>query len=335
MLGRLILFTHGLGNTGGEQSITTGNSGARDYKDVSVAMIVEYQNFTTKPTITIDLEMSPSASAVNMEATLDLCKQYGSSLRSLITNAHFNDDLAVHIDEVVYKDGYSSLRTLVLNPTGLSFCKVDDIERVLSYVPHLEDFLLQLEQLEDFEQQEKAVRLLEDHGPRLTGLWLSGRQASTWLRSSGSRDEKLAHSGLMTPQTLRNLKSLSIVCNESQHIYLKNVEWIASMVTAPTPLTEIRLEGIVIHLTDWELIFKATCFSSLVELSVKASNVSRDVLLSLVRCIPSTRSGVPLRTLNLASTPVARREDAGKWDPVVSGYLAGLKKRAPYAKVYM
>ncbi|KAF9560777.1 hypothetical protein EC968_005994 [Mortierella alpina] len=337
MLRRLTLFTQGSADAGGEQSVDEDN-GARDDNDVNIAMFVEYQKFHTMANIVVDLEMSPDSSGMSTETTSHVLMRYGSSLRSLITNAHFNDHLALLLDESVHKQGHSMLKALVLNPTGLSYCTLDEIDRVLSYASDLEDFLLQLEQLEDFEQQEKAVRLLEDHGAGLTGLSLSGRHAYTWLLSSGAVDslsQKLAGSEVMTRQTLPNLKSLSIVFQDSQHIYRENVEWIASMVTAPAPITQIRLEGIVVHLTDWEDIFKAICFSTLLELNVKASNVSRDVLLSLVRCVPSIRSGVPLRTLNLANTPVARREDEGNLDPVVSEYLLGLKKRAPYAKVFI
>ncbi|CAO3572368.1 unnamed protein product [Mortierella alpina] len=298
---------------------------------------VEFQKFYSKARITVDLEMSPSTSGFSMEVMSDLFKRYGSSVRSLITNGLFNDDLIDSLDKNVYEQQHSILKTLVLNPTGLSYCKTDDIERVLSYASELKDFSLQLEQLEDFEQQQKAARLLEDHGPRLTALSLSGRRASTWLLSSGSGGDiwtqKLAYSETLTRQTMPNLKSLDIVCHGSRHISQANVECIASMVMEPAPLTEVRLEGMDAHLADWERIFKALCFSSLVELSFKASNVTRDVLLSLVRCIPVIRSGVPLRILNLANTLVARGDDDERLDPVVSEYLVDLKKRAPYAKV--
>ncbi|KAF9958735.1 hypothetical protein BGZ72_011034 [Mortierella alpina] len=338
MLGNLILSTQGLVDAGNEQSIGL-DCDTQDTHNASVVIFVSYQNFSATPDVIIDLEMGPSPSDIDMEATSDLFLHYGSSLRSLVTNGHFNDHLALQLDENVHKDGRSILKTLTLNPSGLSYCTLDDMELTLSYAIDLEDFTLQLEQLEDIEQQEKAQRLLEDHGARLTGLSLSGRRASTWLLSSGSEEkvgpQKLAESELLTRQTLPKLKSLSIVCTEPQPIYKENVEWIASMVMVPAPLTEIRLEGIDIHLADWELIFKAICFLSLAELSVEASSVGRDVLLSLVCCIPCTLSGVPLRTLNLANTPVARREVDGKLDPVVSNYLVRLKTRAPYAKVSM
>ncbi|KAF8930010.1 hypothetical protein BGZ58_008532 [Dissophora ornata] len=325
-------------------------------KNENVKTVVIFDGFSSALSISSVIDLSGSNDSNCLTRVSELFRDYAWTAERLITNSTFDDRLAGVLDEVTAEKG-SRLKYLELFPKLMTYTGVDSIDRVIARSQDLEGLRIQFHGLRDEWQQEKAERMLRQHGQRLTALLLNGFAAEVWI-------PRLAKT-CPTRRDLPEIQDFRIFCLGKQKISQGSAQWIADMVASPPndvamqlssqtasqnvhvvqtsqpptqtelseawkPLKEIYLVCLVIQPDDWKTIIKAMDFTALEQLQVSNTNFSFEEFKFMVDCISDkARVNVPLMKLNVEKTALSKGDDTA----ALRELIARLKKKAPLANI--
>ncbi|KAF9353019.1 hypothetical protein BGX26_009204 [Mortierella sp. AD094] len=326
-----------------------------------VTSTIEFSESPATIQVSTDISMqtiSPRSSTDNLNV---IFHQQGWSIKTLETNATFNDDLAQLLDNSRQFKG-SKITKLVLDTSSLTPAGLDRMDRVISLSHSLERLSLRLDGLDEGSRLKKSVWLLGKHGKCLNTLILHSKLPDLWI-------PQLAEA-LPTRDGLPLLEDFHLLCYDNSSLDAmailsdktittkSSVEWIAAMVSsqphvlwsstrpstpdgfptnqslvtaAETPdvwtsLRSISLKGIHLQPGDWLTVIEAIDFSALESLNLVGSNFDLEQLEILVDCIlADNESQVPLNSLQLNYTNlVDYMDDEAPWE-----LLAELEEKAP------
>ncbi|KAF9950490.1 hypothetical protein BGZ70_001338 [Mortierella alpina] len=279
----------------------------------SIVMDVDFTDAATPTDVSIDLTMGAATSACSTKLK-ELFFKYGWAFQSLITNSTFMDLHATHLSKRTCQR--SKLTTLTLNPFSLTGEGISSMDRAIYGFTNLQKLSLHFEGLHDEIQLGTAVQLLKWYGMQLEGLVLSGEEPATWL--------KKIESTIPSREAVPKMKTFSIIGSTEKELSSEQVHWIATMisrldiisapelsnnpsscVTANDPLETIVLSAISISAEDWDVIFKALDFTTIVTLSFDSTDFSQENFSQLLRCLPEDDADISLRFISLLATKYA------------------------------
>ncbi|KAF9988495.1 hypothetical protein BGZ75_009269 [Mortierella antarctica] len=280
----------------------------------SIAMDVNFTNANTASDVSIDLKMGSGTSAGGTKLK-ELFFKYGWAFKRLTTNSTFTDLHATHLCKRTSQR--SKLATLTINPFSLTAEGISTLDMAMHGFTNLQQISLCLEGLQDEAQLSTAVQLLKWYGVRLEGLTLSGEEATTWL--------KKMESTIPSREAVPKMKMFSIVGSKTQEISSDQAQWISTIISLPglvsapdlstnpssiikavDPLETIALNSISMAAEDWDIIFKALDFTTVVTLSFDCTNFSQENLSQLLKCLPEDDVDITLRSISLLNTQYAK-----------------------------
>ncbi|KAG0008412.1 hypothetical protein BGZ80_003483 [Entomortierella chlamydospora] len=328
-----------------------------------VTSTIEFSDSPLGATIQVstDISMQTISPRSSTDSLYVIFHQQGWSIKTLETNATFNDDLAQLLDNSSQFKG-SKITRLALDTSSLTPAGLDRIDRVINLSHSLERLSLRLDGLDEGSRLEKSAWLLGRHSKLLNTLILHSKLPDLWMPQFAET--------LPTRDDLPLLEGFHLLCYDNSSLDAmailsdktittkSSVEWIAAMVSsqphvlwsstrpstpdvfsthqslvaaveAPqvwTSLRSISLKGIHLQPEDWLTVIEAIDFSALESLSLVGSNFDLEQLEILVDCIlADNESQVPLNSLQLNYTNlVDYMDDEAPWE-----LLAELEEKAP------
>ncbi|KAF8929558.1 hypothetical protein BGZ58_008863 [Dissophora ornata] len=327
------------------------------WKDDTVRRVVRIQFPGTQQVaddMVIELDTRGWATEGHSDLVSDLFHQFGPFVGCLETGPTFSDRSASELDDETRSCG-SNLTFLALDSTSLTFNGLDCMDQVIARSQKLEQLRLDLGGLETAFGQEKALRLLSQHGMTVSDLVLHGKSADSWIPSIGSH--------FPTRCELPKLTSFTLECPDTPQVPYDFAQWIAAMIsgppqlptslsdsktpsqdtTIPEPMREstetsqgwkalrvIKLGNIKLHPDNWRIVINAMDISALDVLDFENSNFSREQLDVLADCIPDSDDlDVSLKELTLNGTDLVKYVNLDALKKVV----AKLKEKAPLVQV--
>ncbi|KAF9113214.1 hypothetical protein BGX27_002006 [Mortierella sp. AM989] len=336
-----------------------------DVRDFATSTI-EFSELSTAIQVSTDINMRTVSPRPTTDHLYVMFHQQGWSIKTLETNATFNDDLAQLLDSSTQFKG-SRLTKLALVANSLTPAGLDRIDRVISRSHSLERLGFHLNGLDAEPRLKKLTWLLGRQGSRLNALTLNSKSPDFWM-------PQLAEA-LPTRNDLPVLEDFHLLCYdlfpkdtmadlEDITISRACVEWIAAMVSSqphvlwsssrpntpdvfsshhslvpvadlsPKVWTSLRSISITcIHLppADWLTVIEAIDFSALEALNFTGSNFDLEQLEVLVDCIlDDNELQVPLNSLQLSySNLVDYMDDEAPWE-----LLGELKEKAPLLVIH-
>ncbi|KAG0326786.1 hypothetical protein BGZ99_008989 [Dissophora globulifera] len=329
-----------------------------------VRTMVVYRDDATEQKIVTNIDMSGSVDKESLSRVNEVFQEYSWAVERLTTNSMFDDRLAALLDQVTEEKG-SQLRYLEIFSRPLSSAGLDSISRVIERSRYLYGLRFQFHGLKDPDQQEKAERMLRQHGKKITALLLNGFAANTWLsRFAGS---------LPTRRDLPEMQDFRIMCNGKQQFNQEATQWVVAMASSPPqdsststslslleapsekdalvvqssqlapssaaqidapetwkPLKLIYLVCVSLQPEGWKDVIKGLDFSVVEEITLSSSNFSLTELKCMVDCIPEKAEyEAPLKFFSATSTVLSKSDDPKAVDVVV----ARLKKKAPHVVI--
>ncbi|KAG0307737.1 hypothetical protein BGZ98_009936 [Dissophora globulifera] len=284
----------------------------------------------------------------NMDNLVALVGKYGWSVTRLDFQNHFSREFALALNKSVSKQGFSSLKRLLLDPARL--LSLEDfacVDRIIQQSKHLTT-LNAVFHMDDRNWETGASWLFAAYREILTGLTLEGAKGFIWNKDLAklfpSRSE------------LKNLEALSLKRVDTAKNVEPFVKWIAEMTSKPTPrrtllkmftrgrsttvgsdsnerthLKQIELDSITLDKGRWETIFKSLDCTALEKLTLMDNKLTSKQLEHLIKRIVSFADGeavVPLRELNIGS-----HVDGGLWR-LSDRVEKLLRKKAPQIELY-
>ncbi|KAI8603156.1 hypothetical protein EDD21DRAFT_442262 [Dissophora ornata] len=277
-------------------------------------------------------------------------RRYGWLIKKLRASGNFSDSLAGFFEEAT-RSTIPRLKRLVLDPRLLTPSGLDCMDRVIERAEILDDFSLELNELEDKSQRDKADRLLNRYANRLQGLFLDGNASNQWI----------PHVKALIPGrlSLPHLTRFCLTNSDNPYLSRTDVQWLAAIVAAPptpcapcsfpldtpptsssetlldvsntwTPLTGFFLWRIQLWPEDWKTLIEAIDFTTLEELDFQSTNFSIEQLQVLVNRVSNyTEPEIPLKKLNLRYTAL---EDSANRE-TISKLLMTLEMKAPWLTI--
>ncbi|KAG9324663.1 hypothetical protein KVV02_000340 [Mortierella alpina] len=295
-----------------EQKNRLGVDGAVD----RVSMVVTYAEAETPADIKTDLVMGFTLPEIGCDMT-SLLMLYGWSIERLTTNRMFNDTHAALLEDSTAALG-CKLVDVLMDPTSLGPAGVSSVNRILGRAENLKRFILHFGGLEDMMQQKKAVKLLREHGTRMTGLSLIVGSERSWLKSV----EELFSS--RERENWRRLNTLRVIGRKNDiEIPEACAQWITEVISRPNHgeeaalgsevpmIQELVLERVRFREQDWRRILQSVDITFMRTLSLANTNFGRaEFELLCERNAPKKEGGdVLLESLKLAGTDIALAVD--------------------------
>ncbi|KAI8596717.1 hypothetical protein EDD21DRAFT_438449 [Dissophora ornata] len=249
-------------------------------------------------------------------------RQYGWLIETLFTLHNFSDSLAALFEEAT-RSTIPRLKRLFFNPWSLTPSGLDCMDQVIERAEDLDYFLLDLHELEDKSQRDKADQLLRRYANRLQVLVMDGNASNQWI----------VHIKALIPErlSLPELTCFEISDFDKPYLSRADVQWLAAIVAPPptpcppclfplhtpptpssaafldvsdtwTPLTTFVLGNFQLWPEDWKTLIEAIDFTTLEELDFEGANFLFEQLQVLVNHVSNfTEPEIPLKKLDLRS----------------------------------
>ncbi|KAF9557560.1 hypothetical protein EC968_007598 [Mortierella alpina] len=292
-----------------EQKNRLGAEGSVD----RVSMEVTYAGTEAPSDIRTDVVMGFTLPEIGCDMT-GIFMLYGWSIVCLTTNRVFNDAHAALLEDSTAALG-CKLVDVLMDPTSLGPTGIASMSNILGRADNLKRFILHFGGLEDLAQQEKAVKLLREHGTRMTGLSLIVGSERSWLNSV----EELFPS--RERQNWRRLNTLRVIGRRNDiDIPEACARWITKIISSPDDgkarasevqaIQELILERVRLQEQDWARIIPSIDIACMKTLSLVNTNFGRAEFELLCENAPKDGGDVLLESLGLSGTDIALGADA-------------------------
>ncbi|KAF8938438.1 hypothetical protein BGZ58_000891 [Dissophora ornata] len=315
---------------GGACSLTKVELSDNSWNDDIVKTTVEFSENTIVPKISTSVRMLSYVPRDKSDRLAHLFRERGWSIGDLETDWSFGDNLAAILEESS-KGGNSKLTSLALDPRSLTSDGLDSMDKVIERSYSLMNFSLQIQYLNEDSQQEKAQRLLAQHGKVLssvtlesesTDLWMPkfasvAHDCAQWIAAMVSAPPQLPQPQTTTPSSQLPPGALSSDVSSSAAETWKSLQ-------------DISLKGVQLEPEDWKVVLETLDFTALEKMNFEDTNFSLEQLEVFVNAVPDgTSLESPLKVVQLGHTPLVKHDDA----PVLQALYVKLEKKAPLAKI--
>jgi len=286
------------------------------------------KSYRSSSTVTVMMSISMDSDSLNMVTDIllpdqdipsesPMCKfitLYGWSIRTLTARYGFSDYFATLLDEGTRVRG-SKITNVDLDPRPITVSVLDALDRVIKRSLSFTGIRLELIYLKN----DTVMTLFERYGDKLYDLYIHEEPTVEWIHELTR--------AFPTRESFPVLRHLDLnVPSPGPNIPQAFVDWIVSMVSAPspviinspsstaplseesevgsfTPLNTIKLENVQLQPGNWESLIGAIDLSSLVGLNLHRSNFSQEQLKLLVDRVDAFGPRpVSLKKLNIRDT---------------------------------
>ncbi|CAO3572357.1 unnamed protein product [Mortierella alpina] len=293
-----------------EQKNRLGAEGAVD----RVSMVVTYAASETLTDVRTEVVMGFTLPEIGCDMT-SIFMLYGWSIECLMTNRVFSDAHAALLEESTALLGCKLVEVL-LDPTALGPAGVASVDKILGRAEGLKRLTLHFGGLEDPMQQEKAVKLLKEHGTRMTGLSLIVGFERSWL----DKIEELFP--LRERQSWRGLNTLRVIGRKHGIVIPEAcAQWIIDVLSCAdgdngealgyevSVIQELVLESVRFQEQDWRRMIGSIDLAHMRTLGLVNTNFGRAEFELLCERVPMDGGDVLLERLRLSGTDVALAVD--------------------------
>ncbi|CAO3568769.1 unnamed protein product [Mortierella alpina] len=274
-LERFSTVVDSLGNPSNTQRILRLRSLPSEHK---VTMVVDYGK--NPPTIHSKVEMARSQGSNN--DLKEILRSYGSHVQFLAANDLFDDALLNALLSSIESEGFSKLRQLAIDPTGLQ--NISSLQTAVEDSPDLK-LTLSFSNLQESDRRVKALAIIALLGGHAEGLTLRGEGTSLdWISAIDLKRSQF-----------QNLRHLKIALGD--RLSIDGLAWTAVklLISRPEPGTAagvvVPLQSFSISNCDlssarWKLLFQTLDFSTLQCLSVEDTNFGEVEMKTLIKTLP-------------------------------------------------